>query len=243
MVAKTSSAILTALFKRFQQRVFEREGQRLSMREVSADLAIREGRKTPEPNLSRRPDVNALARWTNPKESNWLIPISRVQEVASSLGANQDETDALMLVRLKELAAHNPHHDVLVCGAWIANRVARNEQLPPDEAAVLAAYRQATAPAGRLVAFGTEQLLRLEQFMRQLTLESLAAEAQESSDGGPIVTDMQMQVIRERAQSALAQRSSKPTKPAVPNAAVRSLPRAVVVRDLFRRLRSIRGAT
>lgn len=244
MVAKSSPAILAALFRRFQRRVLDKEGQRLSMREVSADLAVKEAMQPCAGAEPKKPDVNALARWTNPKRLNWFIPVARVQEVAAALGASQDEVDALMMVRLKELAAHNPLHDVLVCGAWVGNRVARNMQLPTDEEAILAAYRNAVEPAGSLTIFGPEQLARLSQFMQDLAQEALREAADEAtfSESGPEVPDEQMSVARTLARQACARPSRAVDDGPLLETPVRNVPRSVVVKELFARLRSSRDS-
>lgn len=242
MVAKTSPAILAAMFRRFQRRVYEAEGQRLSMREVSADLATKEARQPRAVDELAKPDVNALARWTNPKKPNWFIPISRVQEVAVALGASQNEVDALMLVRLKELAANNPQHDVLVCGAWVAQRVSRNMQLAPDEEAVLAAYRRAVEPAGGITLFGPTQLSRLSQFMHELTQEALREAADEAAflEPGPGFSDEQLRLARDRAMQACAPRVKNVVTESTSATPARNVPRAVIIKELFARLRSTR---
>jgi len=245
MVAKTSPAILAALFRRFQRRVQSTEGQRLSMREVSADLALKGATRPDGESADRKPDVNALARWTNPKKPNWYIPIGRVQEVAVALGANQKEVDALMLVRLKEMAAHNPQHDALVCGAWVAQRVAHNLQLAPDEEAVLAAYRHALEPAGHLAVFGPAQQARLAQVMQDLVQEALREAAEEAilPDTGLAISEDQRHLTRVRALEACARPTKVVDNTAVERPAARNVPRAVIVKELFARLRSTRSST
>jgi hypothetical protein len=245
MVAKASPAILAALFRRFQRRVHASEGQRLSMREVSADLAVKEAMQPGRTGDDKKPDVNALARWTNPKKPNWYIPVGRVQEVAVALGATQNEVDALMLVRLKELAAHNPQHDALVCGAWVAQRITQNLRLAPDEEAVLAAYRRAAEPAGTLGALGPARLERLAQVMQDLVQEALKEDAAEAAfpDTGLALADEQHRIARARALQACARPSKIVDNPTAAHPRVRNVPRAVIVKELFARLRSTRNSS
>lgn len=245
MVAKTSPAILSAMFRRFQRRVQDTEGQRLSMREVSADLAVKEAMQPGGAVDNKKPDVNALARWTNPKKPNWYIPVGRVQEVAVALGATQNEVDALMLVRLKELAAHNPRHDVLVCGAWVAQRVTHNLQLAPDEEAVLAAYRCAVEPAGLLAVFGPAQQARLAQIMQDLVQDALKEAAEEAilPEAGLVLADDQHRLARARALKACARPTKVVDNTAAERPTARNVPRAVIVKELFARLRSTRNSS
>lgn len=255
MVAKTSPAVLAALFKRFQRTTFAARGMKLSMREVSADLAVRDKVKeagTVKPGTAGDPsggaavptpiDQNALARWTNPKRPNWFIPLSRVQSVARSLGASQSETDALMIVRLQELAAHNPDHDVLGCGAWIAARIACSHALAADEQAVLAAYRRATAPAGCMLIFEGKRLEELEAYLKdvtQATLRDAAQDAQETEDD-QVLSAAERVALRSNARAMLGTRDVAPSESAGKESSLptRNVPRAVLVRELFKALRA-----
>lgn len=152
MVAKTSPAILAALFRRFQTRTRAEQGFKISMRRVSEDLLVKErvrrhARAADAPDgPAPKPDANALGRWTNPGDkANWFIPISRVPEVARLLGAGEGEVDALMMVRLNELVARDPEHDAVVAGEWVAKYVQRALALDEEEQAVLDAFRHSRA--------------------------------------------------------------------------------------------------
>jgi hypothetical protein len=192
MSANTSPQLLANLFARFQRRAQAEAGVKMSMRKVSEDLlspaasvVAKSGNEasTPAGKKQRRTaDVNALGRWTRPGgRHNWFIPIGRVLDVARRMGATEEERDALMLARLAEIAEQDPKHDVLVCGAWVAERVSRQHELDADEQAVLDAFRRsrAVSPYSTL---SSSRLAKLERLFGELAREHLAELALESAD-------------------------------------------------------------
>lgn len=184
MPTKTSPELLANLFRKFQRRALASTGVKLSMRKVSEELLSQTApensaagpgvRTTAEPALKRLPDVNALGRWTKPgTKRNWFIPVGRIVDVAQQLGATDEERDALMLARLAEIAEYDPKHDVLVCGAWVAERVAEQHKLDADEQAVLDAFRKsrAVSPYSTL---SPSRLAKLQRLLDELAREHLA---------------------------------------------------------------------
>lgn len=244
MVAKTSPAILTAMFRRFARGIAEKTGTKVSMRKVSAELLSRpRATKGPGENPSakigavgtvRKPDANALGRWTNPgAKGNWFIPIARVAEVARSLGATPAETDALMMVRLGELADNDPEHDVLVCGSWIATRVQAQLALDVEEQAVLEAFRKSRTctPYPVLDAGRTERVGQFFDALVQEHLDELKAEVDDQGEE-PELTPEEHQSLRLRAEAAV--RRSAATSGPAPR---KDLSAEVVARRLLRSLR------
>lgn len=182
----------------------------------------------------RKPDANALGRWTNPgTKSNWFIPIARVAEVSRSLGASPAEADALMLVRLRELAEKDPEHDVLVCGSWIAERVHAQLALDDEEMVLLEAFRKSRTrtPYSVLDAGRTERVARFFDALVQEHLDELKPEIDDQSEE-PELTPAESQSLRLRAEAAV--RRSTATSGPAPRT---DLSAEVVARRLLRSLR------
>jgi hypothetical protein len=183
MVAKTSPAILAALFKRLHRRVPADARSQVTMRRVSAELLARQP-ATRSDGRALKKDANALGRWTNPGERpNWFIPISRAQEVAQMLGASQNEIDALMLVRLRELAARDPAHDGVVVGAWVNDFTQRALALDDEERAVLECFRASRVRSPYAVLDGA-RMARLQSYFNQLVQEHLNELGNEHAGAG-----------------------------------------------------------
>jgi hypothetical protein len=218
------------------------------MRQVSEELLSQtaatpagndqENAEAARPGAKRKPDVNALGRWTKPGgRSNWHIPVGRVIDVAHQLGATSDERDALMLARLTEIAKDDPKHDVLVCGAWVAERVSEQHQLDSDEQAVLDAFRKtrAVTPYSMITPTG---LAKLQGLFEELAQEHLAELAQEQDgDGGASELSADDETrLRERrtaAMTALRETKAPPKRPTQVSA-------QVLARRFLRSLRNAR---
>jgi hypothetical protein len=177
MSAKSSPELLVNLFARFQRRAKAETGVKVSMRKVSEWLLA-----PPLQSVKRKPDANALGRWTNPGgRPNWFIPVGRVLDVARQLGASPEERDALMLARIAEIAKADPKHDVVVCGTWVAERVTEQHRLNDDEQAVLDAYRKSCAVSPYRM-MTPNRLARLQHVLEELAREHLAELASEQDN-------------------------------------------------------------
>jgi hypothetical protein len=236
MTGKSSADLLRALFTRFQRRALAETGVKLSMRKVSEELLSRpapEASAVDSAPASRKPDANALGRWTKPGDRrNWHIPVGRILDVAQHLQATPAERDALMLARLQEVADTEPTHEVLVCGAWVAGRVQEQNELDVDEQAVLSAFRKARAvsPYSMLTA---ERVARLEAVFADLAKEHLAEVAageDEPTPGDDVPVDVG---LRERALAAV-RKVGRPSKPEA------ALSAEVLARRFLRSLRQPR---
>jgi hypothetical protein len=114
-----------------------------------------------------------------------LIPIGRVLDVARKLSATPEERDALMLARLAEIAQVDPAHDVLVCGAWVAQRVREQMQLDAEEQALLDAFRKSRA-ASPYTMLNSEALSRVSGLFDEIARMHMAELADEQQAGAEV---------------------------------------------------------
>lgn len=236
MAGKSSAELLSGLFSRFQRRAKADTGVKVSMRKVSEELLSSAAPHAPLEQADgararRKPDANALGRWTNPGgRRNWFLPLGRVVEVAERLQASPAERDELMLARLHELAAAEPGHDVLTCGAWVAGRIIEQSRLDEDEEAVLAAFRRARAVSPYAM-MSSDRTARLEAFFAGLAREHLADLALDhAAEEGADAHELDTANLRQRALAAVQSASTMPLK-------CEQVSAEVVARRFLRRLK------
>lgn len=232
MASKTSPVILAALFQRFQARSKAEIGVNISMRRTSEDLLVKERLRrskraagasgAPDDTAAnRKPDANALGRWTNPGEKeNWYIPISRVTEVAGLLGASQDDVDELMIVRLEELASAYPEHDAVVTAAWACDYALRARALNEDEQALLDAFRHSCTRTSYRVLDATGRE-KAQAFFDNLIQEHLNGLAEDSE---PDAYDVALDALTPDEQAAARKALSNRALAVVPKK-VQSVPK------------------